>query len=201
MTKSRIEREFDGFPCLTDELQAPAVLQSMRPALHSLQSVHPRNAPYHIRKHAYLKRYTMASLATIEEFEAELCELKESARDAAAIIDALIEELGHDEEFLQTLVTDSPKWHWNYKPAFEFYRFQECWDEGCGRRIYSIKPYGVEGDLLPYRVFVAHDVQTDEYFALTIQPRESCYDTTTDAHRRLCARYDGLGIRPLRRNA
>ncbi len=108
------------------------------------------------------------------------------------LIDALIDELAADQALLSTLHLDVPKWHYGFTPPFEIKRFGECWKDG--RRIYSLKPYDEDGHLIGYRVFIGHDIQTDEYFALTVQPRASCYDTTTPAYRRLCDRYDGLGI-------
>jgi hypothetical protein len=140
----------------------------------------------------YLKRYKMPILITVEEFEDELDALVQANPDDGGLIDALIEELGADSAMLETLCDEVPKWHYMFNPSFEIKRFEACWQ--AGRRIYVLKPYGVDGHLLNYRIFIAHDVRAGEYFVLTIQPRATCYDTTTDAFRNLCHRYDGLGI-------
>ncbi len=134
----------------------------------------------------------MPFLKTTEEFEAELDELVKTAPDVVGLIDALIDELAADQELLSTLHLEVPKWHYGFTPPFEIKRFGECWKGG--RSIYSLKPYDEEGHLIPYRVFIAHDIQTDEYFALTVQPRASCYDTSHPAYRHLCERYDRLNI-------
>lgn len=138
----------------------------------------------------------MSYLGTLDEFEDELEALYGSAPEAAELIDALIEELSGDEDCLRTLTEDVPRWLWEFNPSFEIKRFHEAWDSG--RNIYLLKPYGEDGHLLDYRIFLAHDAYTDEYFALSIQPRNTCYDPTTDGYRCLCARYDGLGISPPR---
>ena len=140
----------------------------------------------------------MAFLTTIEEFEIELDALVETNSDDAGLIDALIEEIGADHDLLDTLSDDVPKWHYTFNPSFEIKRFRECWQ--AGRRIYSLKPYDENGHLIGYRVLVGHDVHTDEYFVLTVQPRATCYDTTTDEFRSLCDRYDRLNIPAIRRN-
>jgi hypothetical protein len=134
----------------------------------------------------------MTDLVTIQEFEDELDVLVKTNPADAGLIDALIEELGADHELLSNLSDEVPKWHYMFNPSFEIKRFAECWKTG--RRIYSLKPYGEDGQLIAYRIFMAHDVDTDEYFVLTVLPRKNCYDTTTDAFRRLCERYDKLGI-------
>jgi hypothetical protein len=139
----------------------------------------------------------MPVLNTIEEFEDELDTLVETNPDDAGLIDALIEELGVDHDLLDTLSDEVPKWHYMFNPSFEIKRFGECWK--AGRRIYSLKPYDEDGHLIGYRIFIAHDVHADEYFVLSVQPRATCYDTTTDEYRRLCYRYDRLGIPPIRR--
>lgn len=141
----------------------------------------------------------MPNLNTIEEFESELDVLVETNPDDAGLIDALIEELGADYDLLGTLCDEVPKWHYMFNPSFEIKRFGECWDGG--RRIYSLKPYDEDGHLIGYRIFIGHDIHTDEYFVLSVQPRATCYDTTTDEYRHLCDRYDRLGIPPVRRFA
>jgi len=140
----------------------------------------------------------MPELVTINEFEDELDGLAKRQPDDAGLIDALIEELGADRELLCTLSDGVPKWLYMFKPSFEIKRFIECWQSG--RRIYSLKPYDENGTLIGYRVFIAHDIETDEYFALSIQPRENCYDTTTPEYRSLCERYDGLGVPTIKRS-
>lgn len=138
----------------------------------------------------------MSRLAPLDEFEDELDALYETAPHDAELIDALIEELMGDEDCLRTLTNDVPKWLYRYSPPFEIKRFEHAWKGG--RDIYLLKPYDEDGHPLDYRFFLAHDAHTDEYFALSIQPRDTSYDPTTDAYRRLCNRYDGLGIHPAR---
>lgn len=139
----------------------------------------------------------MSYLGTLDEFEDELDALYEIAPQDAELIDALIEELSGDEDCLSTLTDHVPKWLYLYRPAFEIKRFEHSWNTG--RNIYVLKPYGEDGHLISYRIFLGHDADTDEYFALSVKPRDTCYDTTTDGYRLLCDRYDGLGIRPARR--
>jgi len=141
---------------------------------------------------SYHVRYKMSILNTIEEFEDELNALVVTNPDDAGLIDALIEELGADHDLLDRLSDDVPKWHHMFNPPFEIKRFENCWQTG--RRIYTLKPYDEDGHLINYRLFIGHDVKTDEYFVLTVQPRATCYDTTTNEHRSLCDRYDRLGI-------
>lgn len=139
----------------------------------------------------------MSVLNTIEEFEDELDALVEANVEDAGLIDALIEELGADHDLLDTLSDEVPKWHYMFNPSFEIKRFEACWK--AGRRIYSLKPYDEDGHLIAYRIFFGHDVHTNEYFVLTVQPRATCYDVTTDEYRNLCDRYDRLGIPSIRR--
>lgn len=134
----------------------------------------------------------MPSLVTINEFEDELDALAEHDPDNAGLIDALIEELGADHDLLAVLSSEVPKWHFLFEPSFEIKRFVRCWQSG--RRIYVLKPYDESGSLVAYRIFIGHDVRTQEYFVLTVQPRATCYDTTTAEYRSLCDRYDRLGI-------
>lgn len=134
----------------------------------------------------------MAGLSTLEEFEAELDALYETNYEVASLIDALIEELGNDEDYLHGLKDEVPKWHFMYAPSFEFKLFSEAKKEN--RHIYSLKIYDEEGGKVPFRVFVAHDCATNEYFVLSVQPRNSCYVTSTPAYRDLCSRYDRLDI-------
>ena len=141
----------------------------------------------------------MPYLGTLDDFEDELDALYETAPQVAGLVDALIEELSGDEDCLQTLTDCVPKWLYLYRPPFEIKRFGHAWDDG--RNIYLLKPYDEDGHRLDYRIFLAHDSHTNEYFALSIQPRDTSYDPTTDAYRCLCTRYDGLGIRPSRRHA
>lgn len=139
----------------------------------------------------------MAILNTIEEFEAELDALVETNPEDGGLIDALIEELGADHDLLDTLCDEVLKWHYMFNPSFEIKRFAACWK--IGRRIYTLKPYGADGHLIDCRIFIGYDMHTDEYFVLSLQPRATCYDTTTDEYRNLCNRYDRLGIPAIRR--
>jgi DNA-binding Xre family transcriptional regulator len=59
----------------------------------------------------------MASLSTIEEFESELDELVKTNPADAGLIDALIEELGSDDDLLAVLADDVPKWHFMFNPG------------------------------------------------------------------------------------
>lgn len=134
----------------------------------------------------------MPILATTNEFEDELDTLAENDPDDAGLIDALIEELGADHDLLEVLSSEVPKWHYLFEPSFEIKRFVRCWQSG--RRVYVLKPYDENGSLIGYRVFIGHDVRSNEYFVLTVQPRVTCYDTTTAEYKSLCDRYDRLGI-------
>lgn len=138
----------------------------------------------------------MAVLTTIEEFEQELDALVEVFPNEVGLIDALIEEMGTDWELLDTLSDEVPKWHYMFNPSFEIKRFEACWK--AGRRIYSLKPYDEDGHLIDFRIFVGHDVRANEYIVLTVQPRATCYDTSTDEYRNLCDRYDSIGIPSIR---
>ena len=139
----------------------------------------------------------MSVLITIEEFEDELDALVETNPDDAGLIDALIDELGADQDLLAGLSDEVPKWHYMFNPSFEIKRFAECWQSG--RRIYTLKPYDENGHLIGFRIFIGHDIHADDDFVLTVQPRATCYDTTTAEYRSLCDRYDRLGIPAVRR--
>lgn len=138
----------------------------------------------------------MTSLSVAEELDDDLDGLVATHEADVGLIDALIEELAQDEHALATLANDVPKWcspHFN--PPYEIKKFQEAWAQG--RRIYVLKPYDEEGHLIGFRLFVGHDINTDEFFALSVQPTSSCYDTSTDAYAALCGRYDRLGVPPI----
>jgi hypothetical protein len=139
----------------------------------------------------------MPSLATISEFEDELDVLAEHDPSTAGLIDALIEELGADHDLLEVLSSEVPKWHFLFEPSFEIKRFAKCWQSG--RRVFVLKPYDENGSLIGYRIFIGYDLHSQEYFVLTVQPRATCYDTTTAEHRSLCDRYDRLGIATIER--
>jgi len=134
----------------------------------------------------------MPLLITIEEFEDELDMLVTTNPADAGLIDALIEELGSDHDLLSNLTHEVPKWHFMFRPPFEIKRFVHCWQNG--RRIYALKPYNEDGHLIGFRVFIGHDIHTDEYFVLTVQPRASCYEKASTEYKSLCERYDKLGI-------
>lgn len=134
----------------------------------------------------------MAYFGTSEEFEDDLSKLRENFAASAELIDALIEELADDEEFVDRLLDEVPKWHFLHDPSFEFKLFNGAFREG--RRIYTLKPYDRDGSLLAHRVFVGYDCSTHEFFALTISHRSECYDTNSASYRRLCTSYDGLRI-------
>lgn len=134
----------------------------------------------------------MSYLGTTEDFEAELLELRGCRSGDAELIDALIDELQDDEECLRTLTFEVPKWHWKFAPPFEFKRFEEAWRDR--RRIFFLKPYNEDGHLLDHRVFLGYDLERDEFYALSIQHRSTCYDTSTESYRVLCDRYDRLEI-------
>lgn len=139
----------------------------------------------------------MAILNTTSEFEDELDDLAGKSAEDAGLIDALIEAIGSDAETLDALCREVPKWHFLFRPPFEIKRFEAAWQDG--RRIYVLKPYDENGGLIPYRIFVGYDIATDEYFALSVQPRTSCYDTRSNAYASLCYRYDALDIPGIRR--
>lgn len=139
----------------------------------------------------------MAAFKTCEGFEQDLDDLVEPCAANAGLIDALVEQLCDDSDTVASLALEIPKWLHNYTPPFEIKRFEECWSGN--RRIYLLKIYDEDGHLIDHRVFIGHDIHTDEFFALSIGHRETCYDSTTDAFRDLCARYDGLRIPPIGR--
>lgn len=141
----------------------------------------------------------MTVLRTIEQLESELDELAERYPDVVGVIDALLDELVADDDLLDVLFSEVPKWHYLFKPPFEIKRFEACWQSG--RRVYILKPYDEDGHLIDFRLFLGHDIRTDECFVLTVQHRSTCYDTTTTAYRNLCVRYDQLDIPAVRRNS
>ena len=137
----------------------------------------------------------MPSLSYSEELDRELDALSESHEDDVALIDALMEELSNDPLTLSSLTSGTPKWLSLYEPPFEIKRFASCWDSG--RRVYLLKLYDTDGHLSDFRVFIGHDIQTDDYFVLSVQPRQTSYDTNSQAFRDLCDRYDRLRIPPI----
>lgn len=138
----------------------------------------------------------MACLVTIEEFEEALEALYKSHTSVAELVDALIEELGYDDDCLATLIDGVPKFMFLYTPPFEIKRFEEAWHDG--RRIYTLKPYDEDGHKIDFRIFIGHDISTDEFFVLSILPRATCYDTSKPTYQQLCDRYDRTRIPSIR---
>ncbi len=138
----------------------------------------------------------MAYLATIEEFEAELEALYATHQSVAELVDALIDELSDDEECLARLTDRVPNFLYMYAPPFEIKRFERAWNER--RRIYTLKPYDEDGHKIDFRIFLGHDIETDEFFVLSILPRATCYDTSQPTYQQLCDRYDRTRIPAVR---
>lgn len=134
----------------------------------------------------------MPRLIVPSEVEDDLDVLVESHPDDVGLIDALLEELRNDQEALSALDRDVPKTLYMLEPPFEIKKFEECWS--LGLRIYSLKPFDEDGHRIDFRVFLGHNVVTDDWFVLSIQPRATCYDTSTNEFRILCSRYSGLRI-------
>ena len=134
----------------------------------------------------------MPTLSVSPDLDPDLDALSATHSADVGLIDALIEELAGNDVVLATLSQDVPKWGHGTNAPFEIKRFHEAWN--AGRRIYVLKPYDEDGQLIGFRVFIGHDVVTDEYFALSVQPRATCYDITTPEYRQLCKRYDDLDI-------
>lgn len=134
----------------------------------------------------------MAFLTVAEEADAELDVLSEAHESDVGLMDALFEHLQESPEVLDSLCRDVPKWHYDFKPPFEIKRFQSCWRSGM--RVYVLKPYDEAGHLIDFRIFLGYDDSTDDYFVLSVQPRATCYDTSTQSYRDLCDRYRHLNI-------
>lgn len=134
----------------------------------------------------------MAELFYCDELPDELDKLAISHSEDVALIDALIEELNDDPSTLEALTQGTPKWLYDYKPPFEIKRFEECW--GRGYCIYILKLYDADGHLSDFRTLIAHDVHTDDYFVLSVQPRTTSYAKDSPAFRSLLDRYERLQI-------
>ncbi|NCT82025.1 MAG: hypothetical protein GXC94_02685 [Comamonadaceae bacterium] len=130
----------------------------------------------------------MTALAIPGAFDDQLDELVKTHPADAGLIDALLWELSEDDEMLARLQNEVPAWHWQYKPPFEFKRYQQAW--ATGRRVFIVKIYDEEGALLPFRVFFGYDLKLDEYVALCISHRSVSYHPGRQPFRLLCERYD-----------
>lgn len=131
----------------------------------------------------------MATIRFDEDAESELDALYDTDEDAAATVDVLIEAISENDDALETLTRDVPKWGPMGLPPYEVKRFEEAFN--AGYLIYFLKPRTEEdGELIDYRVFFAWFQQLDRYVVLATLPRSNCYDTTTDAYRCMLARYD-----------
>ena len=131
-----------------------------------------------------------------ESFDAEMNALFQTHPAEVELIDALFDELAADQEQLDSLLDVVPKWHYFFEPSFEIKRFRECWDRKL--RIYTLKLYGEDGHLIDYRVLAGHNQDEGVLFVLSVQPRSSAYDTTTQEFSALCATYEQLGIPKIR---
>lgn len=135
----------------------------------------------------------MAQIHYCDEIIPELDLLAQTAPQVEALITVLIDTLGNDPKQLEELTRETPKWHYLYNPAFEIKRFQECWD--IGLRVYLLKAYHEDtGALCDYRVFIGHDIETDEYFVLSALPRSTAYDPRTQQFKDIITRYTNLHI-------
>lgn len=135
----------------------------------------------------------MAGIHYCDEIIPELDLLAQTAPQVEALITVLIDTLDKDPKQLEELTRETPKWHYLYNPAFEIKRFQECWD--IGLRVYLLKLYHEDtGALCNYRVFIGHDIETDEYFVLSTLPRSTAYDPRTQQFKDIIARYTNLHI-------
>lgn len=135
----------------------------------------------------------MAGIYYCDEINAELDLLAQTAPQDEALITVLIDTLEKDPKQLEELTRETPKWHYLYNPAFEIKRFQECWN--IGLRVYLLKTYHIDtGALCDYRVFIGHDIETDEYFVLSALHRSISYDPCTQQFKDIIDRYHNLHI-------
>lgn len=132
----------------------------------------------------------MAVLIIDPAAEDELDRLYESDEDAAALIDALLEQLGDDEGTLGEIFR--PGHFFRYRPPFEVKRFEEA--QRRGKNILTMRVRDEAGTLLPYRVLFAHHAQIDSYYVLSVASREDAYDPSKPGFLDLLVRYDEHGI-------
>lgn len=106
----------------------------------------------------------MAVLFISDRVEAELDELWEASQDDAALFLVLMETLQDEPHIIEIL--NRPRVHHAHKPTFEIKQFAAM--QRRGKNVLIIKVWSEQGQLSPFRGFLAHDSQRDEYSLLMV---------------------------------
>ncbi|GAA0215302.1 hypothetical protein GCM10009125_00420 [Castellaniella daejeonensis] len=124
----------------------------------------------------------------------EMWESKEpDAEDAVALIEAALEEIAYDEEFLSRMWRRREMRH--SEPTVEADRIVVQWHRG--RNLHRLKIWDFPengGGLIGWRVVYAYDGRCDSYHILGIIRRDINYDEQHPHFQRIVKDYDALGI-------
>lgn len=134
----------------------------------------------------------MARLFVAEFFDEQLERYLDDHANDMGLIDALLEELMSDEALLDSLLCEVPKWHWTYKPSFEFKRFEEASRDAM--EVYFLKIYDESSHLIDFRVFVGYDLERNDFYVLCMGLRDDCFDPHSETYRAIRSVYDQLGL-------
>lgn len=127
-------------------------------------------------------------LILAQEAADELEALWESDPAAAALLDAIFEELEADQ-FLLDALTDHGFVH-RFDPLFDVQRWQRLWNKGIN--LWRLKPMGPDNRALPYRVIYAYVPGQRRYVVLGIVPRSFNYDPEDERSQRILDAYHDL---------
>lgn len=137
----------------------------------------------------------MASLESHARAEDELDALFASEvatdREAAAIFDAVLDELSNNGPMLDELCI--PQNYFKNTPSFEIKKYAEMQKRGFN--IYILKVRTKNGNTPKYRALIGHDAQRDIYWFLAILDREIDYDPSDPSFSDSVKRYAECGIR------
>lgn len=115
------------------------------------------------------------------------------AEHAVAIIEAALQEAGHDDEFLSRMWRRHETRH--KTPTIEADRIVSQWRKGRNLlrlKIWDFPEYG--GRLLAWRVVCAYDGRSDCYHVLGIIRRDTDYDQRHPHIQRILGDYDSIGL-------
>lgn len=132
----------------------------------------------------------MPRLVLTKEVEDEIDLLYETAPDFADAAEILLESLYEDIELVGRL--HSPNTYPFHTPVFEVKLFAEAQQDGYN--IYLLKFKDLNGYRVDHRIFLGFNAQRDIYYALALTDRDYSYDTSHQAYRDLCNRYEQYRI-------
>lgn len=123
------------------------------------------------------------------EASAELDALWENDFDAAALIEAIFDELEADQSLLDSLTDHG--FIRRDDPSYDVNKWVELWRRGIN--LWRLKPFDCDGRSLPYRVIYAYVPTKRRYVVLGIVPRDfDTYDSNNERGKRILAAYAEL---------